>query len=223
MPVSRNQAELRTDKRTYTAKDLKRNDTDQYNRISEYGKMMAAFILSLRSNDVILMPDITFLGNGNEEILTNYHNAYRQGVHLKFNRGKVGNTENFSRSTVIKEKDLLELCGNVTQQHERFRDELIRAKEHGIKIIVLCEHGEDIQELTDVLFWTNPRLKEMDWRMVDGHPQKVQKYPHATTGEQLYKSLCTIAERYGVEFRFCTKNKTGEEIVRILKGSDNDG
>ena len=81
----------------------------------------------------------------------------------------------------------------------------------------------DIQELTDVLFWTNPRLKEMDWRMVDGHPQKVQKYPHATTGEQLYKSLCTIAERYGVEFRFCTKNKTGEEIVRILKGSDNDG
>ena len=127
------------------------------------------------------------------------------------------------RLVIDRKKDLLELCGNVTQQHERFRDELIRAKEHGIKIIVLCEHGEDIQELTDVLFWTNPRLKEMDWRMVDGHPQKVQKYPHATTGEQLYKSLCTIAERYGVEFRFCTKNKTGEEIVRILKGSDNDG
>ena len=127
------------------------------------------------------------------------------------------------RLVIDRKKDLLELCGNVTQQHERFRDELIRAKEHGIKIVVLCEHGEDIQELTDVLFWTNPRLKEMDWRMVDGHPQKVQKYPHATTGEQLYKSLCTIAERYGVEFRFCTKNKTGEEIVRILKGSDNDG
>ena len=111
--VSRKQAELRTGNRTYTAKDLKRNDTDQYNRISEYGKMMAAFILSLRSNDVILMPDITFLGNGNEEILTNYHNAYRQGVHLKFNRGKVGNTENFSRSTVIKEKDLLELMDHL--------------------------------------------------------------------------------------------------------------
>ena len=127
------------------------------------------------------------------------------------------------RLVIDRKKDLLELCGNVTQQHERFRDELIRAKEHGIKIIVLCEHGEDIQELTDVLFWTNPRRKEMVWKMVDGHPQKVQKYPHATTGEQLYKSLCTIAERYGVEFRFCTKNKTGEEIVRILKGSDNDG
>ena len=127
------------------------------------------------------------------------------------------------RLVIDRKKDLLELCGNVTQQHERFRDELIRAKEHGIKIIVLCEHGEDIQELTDVLFWTNPRLKEMDWKMVDGHPQKVQKYPHATTGEQLYKSLCTIAERDGVEFRFCTKNKAGEEIVKILRGGDGDG
>jgi ERCC4-type nuclease len=79
------------------------------------------------------------------------------------------------RLVIDRKKDLLELCGNVTQQHERFRDELIRAKEHGIKIVVLCEHGEDIQELTDVLFWTNPRLKEMDWKMVDGQPQKVQK------------------------------------------------
>lgn len=126
------------------------------------------------------------------------------------------------RLVIDRKKDLLELCGNVTQQHERFRDELIRAREHGIKIIVLCEHGEDIQELTDVLFWTNPRLKEMDWKMVDGHPQKVQKYPNATTGEQLYKSLCTIEERYGVEFRFCTKNRTGEEIVRILGGGENN-
>ena len=34
-------------------------------------------------------------------------------MHLKFNRGKVGNTENFSRSTVIKEKDLLELMDHL--------------------------------------------------------------------------------------------------------------
>lgn len=149
----------------------------------------------------------------------------RLGVKHFISKLYVGDYMNLDnpRLVIDRKKDLLELCGNVTQQHERFRDELIRAKEHGIKIVVLCEHGEDIQELTDVLFWTNPRLKEMDWRMVDGHPQKVQKYPHATTGEQLYKSLCTIAERYGVEFRFCTKNKTGEEIVRILKGSDNNG
>ena len=122
------------------------------------------------------------------------------------------------RLVIDRKKDLLELCGNVTQQHERFRDELIRAKEHGIKIIVLCEHGDDIQELEDVIFWVNPRSEEMEWRIVNGHPMKVYKYPKATRGDQLYKSLCTIKDRYGVEFRFCNKTETGAKIVEILGG-----
>lgn len=126
------------------------------------------------------------------------------------------------RLVIDRKKDLLELCGNVTQQHERFRDELIRAKEHGIKIVVLCEHGDDIQELEDVIFWVNPRSEEMEWRIVNGHPMKVYKYPKATRGDQLYKSLCTIKDRYGVEFRFCNKTETGAKIVEIL-GGETDG
>ena len=126
------------------------------------------------------------------------------------------------RLVIDRKKDLLELCGNVTQQHERFRDELIRAKEHGIKLIVLCEHGDGIQELTDVIFWENPRLKEADWVMRDGHPVKELRYPKATTGEQLYKSLCTISDRYGVDFCFCSKDQTGMEIVKILGGDGHE-
>ena len=126
------------------------------------------------------------------------------------------------RLVIDRKKDLQELCGNVTQQHERFRDELIRAKEHGIKIVVLCEHGDDIQELEDVIFWVNPRSEEMEWRIVNGHPMKVYKYPKATRGDQLYKSLCTIKDRYGVEFRFCNKTETGAKIVEIL-GGETDG
>ena len=125
------------------------------------------------------------------------------------------------RLVIDRKKDLLELCGNVTQQHERFRDELIRAKEHGIKIVVLCEHGDDIQELEDVIFWVNPRSEEMEWRIVNGHPMKVYKNPKATRGDQLYKSLCTIKDRYGVEFRFCNKTETGAKIVEILGGENN--
>ena len=56
------------------------------------------------------------------------------------------------RLVIDRKKDLLEICGNVTTQHDRFRRELIRAKEAGIKIIVLCEHGEGIERLTDVYF-----------------------------------------------------------------------
>ena len=122
------------------------------------------------------------------------------------------------RLVIDRKKDLLELCGNVTQQLDRFRAELVRAQKNVIKLIVLCEHGGGIQDLTDVIFWHNPRLDEMDWVMRNGHPVKEQKYPKATTGEQLYKSLCTIADRYGVEFVFCDKDMTGQVIVKILGG-----
>jgi hypothetical protein len=122
------------------------------------------------------------------------------------------------RLVIDRKKDLLELCGNVCQQHERFRSELIRAKEHDIKLIILVEHGEDVKSLEDVFFWQNPRNKPTRWIVRDGHPVKVPEKGGAVQGEQLYKSLCTIRDRYGVTFKFCEKDKTGAEIVRLLGG-----
>lgn len=105
------------------------------------------------------------------------------------------------RLVIDRKKDLQELCGNVCQQHERFKKELLRALDAGIKIIILCEHGEDINCLEDVYFWTNPRI---------------EKSPKATTGRALYASLCTIRDRYDVRFAFCRKSETGKRIVELL-------
>lgn len=105
------------------------------------------------------------------------------------------------RLVIDRKKDLLELCGNVCQQHERLQKELVRAMDAGIQIIILCEHGEEIKCLEDVYFWDNPRLKES---------------PKATTGESLYKSLMTIKNRYNVRFEFCTKKETGSKIMELL-------
>jgi len=123
------------------------------------------------------------------------------------------------RLVVDRKKDLLELCGNVCQQHERFRAELIRAKEHGIKLIILVEHGPDIKSLEDVYFWQNPRNKPSRWVMRDGRPVKVPEKGGGIQGEQLFRSLCTIRDRYDVTFAFCEKENTGAEIVRLLGGS----
>ena len=38
----------------------------------------------------------------------------------------------------------------------------------------------------------------------------------AVDGNQLYKSMCTIRDRYGVRFEFCEKKDTGKRIVEIL-------
>lgn len=120
------------------------------------------------------------------------------------------------RLVIDRKKDLQELIGNVTQQHERFRRELVRAQDKNISLVILCEHGEDIKSLIDIYFWDNPRLKITEWSTRNGRPCKVQKYPKATTGEALYRSLKTIESKYGVTFHFCNKNNTGYEIMRIL-------
>jgi len=126
-----------------------------------------------------------------------------------------------ARLVVDRKKDLLELCGNVCQQHERFQAELKRAEEAGIQIIVLCEHGDDIKDLSDVYFWRNPRLEKTTIRMVDGRPRRVPLNPKALSGEKLFKTLSTIASRYHVRFEFCNKRETGKRIVELLGGERN--
>ena len=105
------------------------------------------------------------------------------------------------RLVVDRKKDLQELCGNVCQQHERFRSELVRAQEAGIQIVILCEHGGNVKTLEDVYFWENPRRRTS---------------PGAISGQRLFKVLNTMQEKYGVRFEFCDKRQTGRRIVGIL-------
>lgn len=127
------------------------------------------------------------------------------------------------RLVIDRKKDLQELCGNVCQQHERFKAELVRAVEQGIKIVVLCEHGTDIKRIEDVYFWENPRKHQVRWKTVDGKRVKTVLSEKAVDGCQLYKSLCTIRDRYNVSFVFCTKEETGKRIIEILGGTYDKG
>lgn len=125
-----------------------------------------------------------------------------------------------TRLVVDRKKDLQELCGNVCQQHERFKAELVRAIEQGIKIVILCEHGPEIKSLEDVWFWQNPRKHKVIWKTVNGKRVKTVVSEKAVDGYQLYKSLCTIRDRYNVDFVFCTKEETGKKIVEILSNDN---
>lgn len=99
-------------------------------------------------------------------------------------------------------QDLQEVCGNVTQQHERFRSECERAKEAGMQLVILVQ-DPSVKILSDVCTWYNWRKK---------------KNPKALNGKQLYKILATMRDRYGVEWVFCTKANVGKKIVELLKG-----
>lgn len=151
-----------------------------------------------------------------------YQKQFDQMEGIQYFRSKlyVGDYQSLDnpRLVIDRKKDLQELCGNVAQQHERFKAELIRAMQAGIQVVILVEHGVGINCLEDVYFWENPRKHRIIWRTINGRRQKTVVSEKAVDGKQLYKSLCTIRDRYHVRFEFCSKKETGKEIVRILKG-----
>ena len=98
-------------------------------------------------------------------------------------------------------KDIQEIIGNVTKQHERFVNECKLALECNIQLVVLIENTDRIKSIDDLERWTNPRLKYSK---------------AATSGPCLKKILTTIENRYGVKFIFCSPYKSGEIIKKIL-------
>ena len=106
-----------------------------------------------------------------------------------------------ARYCIDRKANCEELVTNVCQQHERFRNELIRANDLGIRLIFLVEHSRSIQSLSDVRHWINPRLKVS---------------PLALSGMELYKRLRTIETKYNTQFLFCDKQHTGQTIIQLL-------
>lgn len=132
----------------------------------------------------------------------------REGVKWFVSKLPVGDYMSLDnpRLVIDRKQNLNEVCNNVVQDHKRFAAELIRAKEFGIHVVVLVEHGKGITCLNDVLNWQNPRLKQS---------------PMAVSGERLFRILSTMQnnhDRYDVEFLFCDKDETGKRIIEILGG-----
>ena len=133
----------------------------------------------------------------------------------------VGDYMNFDNPRLIvdRKQNLSELCDNVCQQHKRFRDEIIRANEHGIKLIFLCEHGNGIEKLEDIVWWNN--LNGIK-RVKNVHGQWENIRTKTMQGDTLYKILNTMQRKYGVEFLFCEKKDTGRRIIELLGSGSND-
>lgn len=93
--------------------------------------------------------------------------------------------------------------GTPMTPRRRFFRELEGAQKHGIKMIILCEHGRNVKNLDDVAKWENPRLKVS---------------PMAMSGERLQKLLIVISKKYDVDFVFCEKHQTGKRIIELLGG-----
>lgn len=151
-----------------------------------------------------------------KRILSEFEKHGIQSISSKLYVGDYMSLDN-PRLIIDRKQNLQELCGNVCQQHERFKRELLKAMDAGIQLIILIEHGNDIKSIEDVYFWKNPRKHEVRWRTVNGKKERYVASSKAVDGNQLYKSLCTIRDRYNVRFEFCEKNDTGKKIIELLR------
>lgn len=120
----------------------------------------------------------------------------RNGIVLRRSKLYVGDYQiaNSGGIVVDSKKSVLEIAGNVFQEHRRFRDECIRAQEAGIRLIVLVEE----------------RLPE--GRLDRWVPPMAVRFDPGT----LRKAMYTMQDKYGVAFRFCAPEDTGRVLIEYL-------
>ena len=107
--------------------------------------------------------------------------------------------EGVDRFAIDRKQNLSELSTNLMNRkdHARFWKEMRRARDAGIRVVVLCEHGGKIRSIQDVAGWQNPYS--------------------GVSGRALMEELYRLHIAYGVEFLFCDKRSTGKRIVSLLR------
>lgn len=160
------------------------------------------------------------------EVKWNHVRDYFDVARVKWIRSKlpVGDYARMDNLTTVvdRKQNLNEVENNLIHDHERFRRECQLAQDNGIHLIVLVECGSAVKGLRDVWGWHNPR--RVWWDKVDrahsrGRMLEVNipsKPP--TEGPGLMKIMQTMAERYGIEWRFCVHQDAGKVICQILEG-----
>ena len=124
----------------------------------------------------------------------------KNGIEYEVKKLDVGDymlTDN-PKISVDKKQNLSELSRNLTNKadHSRFWKEVRRAREKGIKLYILCEHGGKIKSIQDVAQWHD-------------------KYS-GVSGRHLMEEIYRVHISYSVEFIFCSKRQTAKKIFQIL-------
>jgi len=113
------------------------------------------------------------------------------------------------RISVDTKENMQEIAGNLVGEHERFRQECLRAMKANCHLYILVEtEWETINSIDDVHLWYNPRLIMSR---------------KAVTGEKLEKIMKTMTAKYGVRFMFCRPQEAAKTIIDILNGVCEDG
>lgn len=109
-------------------------------------------------------------------------------------------------------QNMAEVYSNLVQQHKRFRDECIRARDAGIQLVVLIE-DPNIKDVSGVHTWDNPRIRR--WKKTS---KALRAEIPPVSSDRIESMMRVFETKYDVRWRFCLPGKAGEEICVILLG-----
>ena len=134
---------------------------------------------------------------GNKKILEYFDKVGQDYIISKLDAGDYMKFKDYT--TIIDKKDgLLELTGNLchTQEHERIKREIAKARELGCVNFIFLIQDNKIKSTEDIANWTSPHTK--------------------VKGETLLKIMRTMKDKYGVRFIIVPKKNMGEMIMKLL-------
>ena len=112
--------------------------------------------------------------------------------------------------TIDTKANIMELLKDVmSNDHRRFRAECVRANEQGLQLIVLVEEQPPFGKLD---LWEVPRWKSSNqWHRYGDPMTRIDP-------KVFRKALITMTQKYGVQFRFCTRRQSPARVIKYLKG-----
>ena len=114
-------------------------------------------------------------------------------------------------------KDIYELAYDVDSDHQRFKAELVGARDAGCKLYILVENTDGVDSLSTLSDWTEPMYHFEMRKTKSGNPRT-----RRIEGSRLAKACKTMSERYGATFLFCAPEHAGYFIERLLEKGGGD-
>lgn len=132
----------------------------------------------------------------------------RAGVTYEVSKLLFGDYMDYNRPGIVvdRKQNIAEVAKNCTVEHDRFENELKRAKKAGAKLVILVEQNRykdrgnwvHVNDIADLMLWSGP---------------------HTTIrGEKIFRVLSAWCSKYDLEVMFCDKRQTGNKILEIIYG-----
>lgn len=104
-------------------------------------------------------------------------------------------------------RDIYEIANNIQNDHTRFRNECVMARDWGCQLIILIENLDGVDSLAKLDLWMES--DEHFYRR--GGTKRI-------IGRHLAKAMQTMTKNYGVRWEFCTPNESGRRVHELLDG-----